>query len=120
MKWPVYILLIAVLAYVGETIRVPFQLALQIQQQKTECCHQSKEQECPYMHPGRSARDKDTKNNCCNPTANCTNCPLCYTAELAAIYTTKNISSDITQHYPEIPGQPLADYTPSAWKPPNV
>jgi len=117
MKWPVYILLIAALIYVGETIRVPFQLTAQ-QQASDRCCHQGKEKDCPYNHPGKSSEgDKD---GCCNTTANCTNCPLCYTAELAAIYTSADVAATITKHYPDIPGQQLPDYTASAWKPPNA
>lgn len=116
MKWAVYILLMAALIYVGETIRMPFQLA---EQQKTAtCCHQGKEQECPYQHQNKSS--KDNKGGCRNPTANCSNCPLCYTAELSTTYTSAGISTAITKHYPEIPGQQLLDYTASAWKPPNA
>jgi hypothetical protein len=116
MKGAVYILLMAALIYVGETIRMPFQLA---EEQKTAtCCHQGKEQECPYSHPGKQSQNN--KNGCCNPTANCSNCPLCYTAEVSATYTSAGISTDITKHYPESPGQPLTDYSASTWKPPNT
>ncbi|MBN9384010.1 MAG: hypothetical protein J0H74_24875 [Chitinophagaceae bacterium] len=118
MKWAVYILLMAALIYVGETIRMPFQLA---EQQKIAMrCHQGKEQECPYRHQNGSSKGNDGKNGNCNPTANCSNCPLCYTAELSTTYTSAGISTTITKHYPEIPDQQLPDYTASAWKPPNA
>jgi hypothetical protein len=61
MKWAVYILLMAALIYAGETIRMPFQLAEE--QKTTMCCHQGKEQECPYNHPGKPSQNN--KNGCC-------------------------------------------------------
>ena len=116
MKWPVYILLMAALSYVGETVRLPYKLLQQ--QETTTCCHQGKEVECPYMHPEKMP--KDNKSGSCNPTANCTNCPLCYTAELTATYTSAGISATIARYYPEIPGRQLPGYTASTWKPPNA
>jgi len=100
MKWSVYILLMAALIYVGETIRLPFQLAAQQEQQaKDKCCRQGKN---------------------CNTTANCSNCTLCYTAELAAAYSSAGIATLITTKYPEIQEQHLTEYTASTWKPPNA
>jgi hypothetical protein len=121
MKWSVYILLMAALIYVGETIRLPFRWAeQQARQQATkQCCHQGETQECPHRHNDRSSHN-DNKNGCCNTTANCSNCPLCYTAELAAAYTSAGITAIITKSYPEIPERHLTEYTASTWKPPNA
>jgi hypothetical protein len=104
MKWPVYILLMATLAYISETVRLPFQLS--VQQETPDCCHKD--------------TSHDKKGGCCNPTANCTNCPLCYTAELTVTYASKEQFTCIIQHYPECQEQPLTDYTASTWKPPNA
>jgi len=128
MKWPVYILLLAALTYAGETIRLPFQLAEQQAQQERQatatdqCCHRGKEkeQECPYRHKDGQHQNNNNKNGCCNTTANCSNCPLCYTAELSSIFTSACLPTVITKNYPDIPGQHLTDYTPSTWKPPNA
>jgi len=121
MKWPVYILLMASLTYFGETIRLPFHL-LEQQQAATavSTCNMEKGQQCPYEHEQSKNKSTHDCKGCCNPTANCTNCPLCYTAELTATYTSAGVSTSVKQHYPEIPGQALTDYAASSWKPPNA
>ena len=118
MKGAAYILLLVTLAYMGESIRTPYYLEEQIRSATAECC-MSKDGQCPYQHPNKSRNTKDMK-GCCNPVANCTNCPLCYTAELASPYTSAGISSLISRGYPQAPDQPLADYAASSWKPPNA
>jgi hypothetical protein len=107
MKGAAYILLLVTLAYLTESIRIPYYLEEQTHIAASECCHKS------------SCHDtKDMKG--CNPAANCTSCPLCYTAELASPYTSAGISSLISKGYPEAPDEPLADYAASSWKPPNA
>jgi len=119
MKWPVYILLMAALTYIGETIQLPFHLLEQQQAAAASTtCHMEKGQQCPFEHAKKPSKH-DSK-GCCNPTADCSNCPLCYTAELSSAYTSAGSSSTVKQHYPEIPGQPLTDYTASSWKPPDA
>jgi hypothetical protein len=124
MKWPVYILLMAALTYLGETIQLPSYLLHQ-QQAAAATCKMEKGQQCPYEHSAKAATHDgkssahDSK-GCCDPTANCSNCPLCYTAELTSTYTSARFSTSIRQHYPEIPGQPLTDYAASSWKPPDA
>jgi len=121
MKWPVYILLIATLTYIGETIQLPFHLLEQQQAAAASTtCHMEKGQQCPYEHEHSKNTSAHECKGCCNPTANCTNCPLCYTAEVTASYTSAGVSPTVKQHYPEIPGQPLTDYAASTWKPPNA
>jgi len=108
MKGGVYILMIVMLAYLTESARMPYYLVAQARSTASECCHKS------------SSRDmKDIKGSC-NPAANCTSCPLCYTAELASPYTSERVSSLLYKDYPEVPDEPLADYAASAWKPPNA
>lgn len=118
MKGAVYILLLVTLAYLGESIRIPYYLVEQARLAAASACPMEKGQQCPYQHPGRSS-SHDMK-GCCNPIANCINCPLCYTAELAASYTSSGCPGFIGKGYPETPAQPLADYAASSWKPPNA
>lgn len=121
MKVAVSILLLVTLVYLGESVRMPYYLVEQARMAAANTCPMEKGQQCPYMkHPGKSS-PHDMKGCCnCNPTANCSNCPLCYTAELASSYTSMGCSSLIRQGYPEMPNKPLADYTASSWKPPNA
>jgi len=108
MKGAAYILLMVTLAYLGESVRIPYYLEEKARTAASECCHKS------------SSRNTKDMKGCCNPVANCTNCPLCYTAELASPYTSTGISSLLSKGYPEAPDKPLADYAASAWKPPNA
>ena len=121
MKGAVCILLLVTLAYLGETIRMPYYLVEQARLAAASCCPMEKGQQCPNMHPGKSSSHsmKDMK-GCCNPAANCNTCPLCYTAELTASYTSLGCPDVIKKGYPETPAQPLADYAASSWKPPNA
>ncbi|MDO6435324.1 hypothetical protein Q4E93_32205 [Flavitalea sp. BT771] len=120
MKWHVHILLMTALTYIGETIQLPFHL-LEQQQAATASttCHM-KGQQCPYEHEHSGKPSAHDGKGCCNPTANCTNCPLCYTAEVTATYTSAGLSATVRHPYREIPGQPLTDYAASTWKPPNA
>lgn len=136
MKWSVYILLMAALTYVGETIQLPSWLLRQQQEAAASTCQMKDGQQCPYMHsegsaapvnaaaPANASSHKSSSahdcKGCCNPTANCTNCPLCYTAELTSTYTSDGFSTSVRQHYPVIAGKPLTDYTASSWKPPDA
>lgn len=115
MKGAVYILLLATLVYLTESVRIPYYLGEQTHSAASECCHKMKDEQCPHQQKG----SHDMK-GCGNPVANCTNCPLCYTAELAIPYTSVRVSSLISKGYPEAPDQPLADYAASSWKPPNA
>lgn len=121
MKGAAYILLLVTLTYLGESIRIPSYLEEQARTATSECCHKMKDQQCSHQHQDKSSSG-NTKNmkGCCTPVANCTNCPLCYTAELASPYTSMRVSSLISNGYPEAPDQPLADYAASSWKPPNA
>jgi hypothetical protein len=108
MKGAAYILMLVTMAYLGESVRIPYYLEEQTRAASSECCHKS------------SSRDTKDMKGCCNPVANCTNCPLCYTAEPASPYTSAEVSSLISKNYPEVSDQPLADYAASSWKPPNA
>jgi len=118
MKCAAYILLLVTLAYLGESIRIPYYLEEQARSAASECCHTTKEKQCPHQQKG--SRDMKDMKGCCNPVVNCTNCPLCYNAELASTYTSAGVSSLISKDYPEALDQPLADYAASSWKPPNA
>jgi len=108
MKGAAYILLLVTLAYLGESVRIPYYLEEKARSAASECCHKS------------SSRDMKDMKGCGAPAANCTSCPLCYTAELASSYTSAGVSSLISKDYPEVTDEPLADYAASSWKPPNA
>ena len=118
MKGAVYILLLVTLAYLGESIRIPYYLVEQARLAVASTCPMAKGQQCPYKHSGKS--DTHDMKGCCNPAANCINCPLCYTAELASSYTSSGCPGLIGKGYAETPARPLADYAASSWKPPNA
>ncbi|HVU54742.1 MAG TPA: hypothetical protein VHD83_06785 [Puia sp.] len=118
MKGAVYILLMVTLAYLAEAVRMPSYLVEQARSEAADCCPMMKGQQCPHQQKG--AHDTKDMKGCCNSAASCTSCPLCYTAELAAPYTSAGSSSLIKKGYPPTPDQPLADYAASSWKPPNA
>ena len=108
MKGAAYILLLVTLAYLTESVRVPYYLEEQARAAASGCCHRS------------SCHDTKDMKGACNSAVNCTNCPLCYTAELATPYTSAGVSSLISKGYQDAPNQPLKDYAASSWKPPNA
>lgn len=125
MKGAVYILLLVTLAYLTESVRMPFYMVEQARViVAADVCPMMKGQQCPYMHQGRSSshdmKDMKDMKGCCNPANSCNSCPICYTAELASPYTPEGYSSLVYRGYPETPDQSLADYAASTWKPPNA
>jgi hypothetical protein len=115
-----FILLLATLGFLTETVQMPFVMARMAE--KSACCGGM---QCKEMgQPGKDGRHgQDGKCNpdgSCNNTANCNNCPMCYTATPAAVYS---LSFDYTlrsTHYPVLSAGKLADYHSRSWKPPNA
>jgi hypothetical protein len=116
IKVSAFILLLATLGFLTETVQMPFVMARMTE--KPACCGGM---ECKT--DGAKGASKDGKcgqDGSCNNTANCNNCPMCYTATPAAVYS---LSFDYTlrsTHYPMLSAGELADYHSRSWKPPNA
>src|SRR5580692_6925208 len=155
MKGQVYILLLAALVYISETILVSSRMVM-VQQGslccalptgvETACNHcdhatGSSHKGCPGAghhdrsaghhdrstgHHDRSARNDNRGNgrseggSGCNNTANCANCPLCYTATLSPSYHPAKIYATERPAYPVVPGKRVMGYHPPSWKPPDT
>lgn len=134
MKGQVYILLLASLVFISETILVPSKMVMG--RQGLACCL-AMDMKSPCSHcghsagsPDRSAKGSNGRNegsnsrneggSGCNNTANCTNCPLCYTATFLPFYHSSTLYVTGKPDYPVIPGKRVAGYYTRSWKPPDA
>jgi hypothetical protein len=145
MHGKVGILLLAALAYMTETVLLPSMMAVEPQGQSCQaagmkktpgCCHRSKEAagkcdpaamtdvtKCCKTVAGNAKKEGDHNRKCdprdCNNTANCINCPLCFSATLTPSLETGIPSILCKPNYPALPAAPISGYYSKCWKPPN-
>src|ERR1700744_6263772 len=102
-----FILLLATLGYLTETVRMPFSMARMAE--KLPCCKEMKQE-------GKKCNPEGSWNN----TANCSDCPLCYTATPAA-HSTETVPYILySTRYPITAAGMTAGYHTPSWKPPDT
>jgi hypothetical protein len=72
----------------------------------------------PAGKPGEPCGKNNPRD--CNNSANCINCPLCFSATMAAPYHAGTPPRLCKRAYPVLPATPVTDYYSRCWKPPDA
>lgn len=115
IKVSAFILLLATLGFLTETVQMPFVMARMAE--KPSCCEGMK---CAPAAGKGSDHGKCNPDGSCNNTANCSNCPLCYMGTMVGYHSMTVTSTLSSTHYPVLSAGKLADYHSRSWKPPNT
>jgi hypothetical protein len=77
---------------------------------------------CGRWEPCGRSGEPCGKNNPrdCNNSANCINCPLCFSATMAVPYHAGALPLLCKRAYPTLPATPVTDYYGRCWKPPDA
>lgn len=115
MKLRAFILFICAAIYITETAEVGYMnCSMPAPEAKASCCMSQKK--CPRSN--HSSSKEDTKD--CNNTANCSNCPLCYTAIFPAADLPSNVSGFYKRQYAILHVNYNSLFCGESWKPPDV
>ena len=131
LKVSAFILLLATLGFLTETVQMPFVMARMAE--KPACCEGMqckgdgasadgrRNAEGQHSKDGKHGQDgKCNPDGSCNNTANCSNCPLCYMGTMVGYHSMTVGYTLSSTHYPVLSAGKLADYHSRSWKPPNA
>jgi hypothetical protein len=117
-KVSAFILLLATLGYLTETVRMPYAMARMAE--KLPCCKGMRQKDCPADAAKKSAPGKCNPDGSCNNTANCNDCPLCYTATPVNRFAVIVPYIHHSTHYPITDADMITGYHTPSWKPPDM
>lgn len=115
IKVSAFILLLATLGFLTETVQMPFAMARMAE--KPSCCEGMK---CTPDAGKGSTHGKCNPDGNCNNTANCSNCPLCYMATMVGYHSITVGYTLRSMSYPVLSAGQLTEYHSRSWKPPNA